>query len=421
MGVMDRMRSLFGGQVMPMSAATSADAQRKTDMYWRLALPGLGAGTMQIHMPKPTPRNLRQFARTPYARRAINAIKNPIAGMAFDVVPKPGVTITDQIRLRADALKAAFNRPNPDDSFRSLIEQVMEDTLIGAGAIEQRQTGNAGQPFMLWPVDGLSIDVDPHWDGDPRAPRYAQGLGQASTVSLRNDELIYFRVNPTTYSPFGLGPLEVAFQSIARQLAVADYAGKLAANARPNVLLNLGTDISADQIQAFRGYWRNDIEGQGMMPIIGGNQVQALPLTPEGDDALFLSYQDWMVREIATCFDLSPQNMGLERDINRSTADAAETRDWDQAIRPFASLIAAHLNRDLLHGLLGEEELEFRWIGLDRIDEVAISQIWDVYYRTNLMTPNEMRHRLGLPALDSVWADNLFAQTQQQLGAGVKP
>jgi capsid portal protein len=160
------------------------------------------------------------------------------------------------------------------------------------------------------------------------------------------------------------------------------------------------------------------VEGQGLMPSIVGKEVQALPLTPEGDEALYLRYQDWIVREIATCFDISPRNMGLERDINRSTADAAAIRDWDQAIRPFANLIAAHLNRDLIQGLLGESQLEFRWIGLDRTDELAASQIWEIHYRTNLMTPNEMRHRLGLPRLENEWADLLSVQSQYALANG---
>jgi len=47
------------------------------------------------------------------------------------------------------------------------------------------------------------------------------------------------------------------------------------------------------------------------------------------------------VRKIASCFDLSPQNMGLEREVNRGTSETAQDRDWDQAIKPFAGLIVA--------------------------------------------------------------------------------
>jgi HK97 family phage portal protein len=330
------------------------------------------------------------------------------------------VAVTPDVAARMTALRHAFDRPNRDDSFRSLIEQVLEDTLCGAGAIEQQLTGDPLRPVMLWPVDGLSIEVDAGWDGEAGSIRYRQsysGIGSAS-VELTNDELIYIRPNPSTHTPFGLGPLEVAFQSIARQLAVADYAGKVAANTRPGLMLNLGPEIGIDQIQAFRSYWRNEVEGQGLMPIIGaGKEVQALRLTPEGDGALYLKYQDWIVREIASCFDLSPQNMGLERDVNRGTSETAQDRDWDQAIKPFAGLIAAHLNRDLIQGLLGDHDLEFRWTGLDRADEQATSEIWRTYYTTNVLTPNEMRTRLGLPKLTAQWGDLLYADAQIAISA----
>jgi len=58
--------------------------------------------------------------------------------------------------------------------------------------------------------------------------------------------------------------------------------------------------------------------------------------------------------------------MGLERDVNRSTAEAGADRDWPHAIGPWARLIEAHLNRDLFQGLLGETRFEVRFQGLDR-------------------------------------------------------
>jgi HK97 family phage portal protein len=417
MGVVDRLRALFGARKGSAPQTTNGDA------FWRLTLPGFGGVGRHYPMPKPTPRNLRHFARTPYARRAINAIKNPVAGLDFEIVPVKGIVADAALWERAKILTACLARPNPDDSFRSLIEQVLEDTLTGAGALEIQATQDPMRPCLLWPVDGLSIEVDPDWSGEPGSARYRQtNFGIGETVSLRNDQLIYLRANPSTHSPFGLGPLEVAFNSIARQLAVADYAGKLAANARPSVMLNLGAEIGVDQIQAFRAYWRNEVEGQGLMPIIGaGAQAQALRLTPDGDDALYLKYQEWIVREIATCFDLSPQNMGLERDVGRHTAEVAEDRDWDQAIRPFAGLIAAHLNRDLVHGLLGETELEFRWIGLDRGNELALGQTLEIYYKANVMTPNELRAKLGLAKLASPLADLLCAELQMAVTHGHRP
>src|SRR5208282_4109850 len=90
-------------------------------------------------VPKPTPANLRRFAETPVARRAINAIKDRIVGMRWRIQPRRGRAL-EQIpdgAQRVQVLTENFEAPNPDDSFRSLVEQVLEDVIVGGfGAIE---------------------------------------------------------------------------------------------------------------------------------------------------------------------------------------------------------------------------------------------------------------------------------------------
>ena len=73
------------------------------------------------------------------------------------------------------ALRRTLEEPNAVDSFRTLIEQVIEDALTGGyGAIEMEPTGDPERPAMLWAVDGASIRINPRWDGQPDSPRYAQ-------------------------------------------------------------------------------------------------------------------------------------------------------------------------------------------------------------------------------------------------------
>ena len=121
--------------------------------------------------------------------------------------------------------------------------------------------------------------------------------------------------------------------------------------------------------------------------------------------------------EIATSFDLSPQNLGVERDVNRNTSEVAEDRDYQQAIIPYAGLLASHINRNAIEGLLGFSQIEFKFIGLDREDEAATSKIMETYYKSNVFTPNEIRDRLGLQPADNEWGDLTFADTQIALSA----
>ena len=100
-----------------------------------------------------------------------------------------------------------------------------------------------------------------------------------------------------------------------------------------------------------------------------------------------------------------------------SSAQGFVDRDWAQAIQPYAALIAAHLNRDLIQGLLGLGDVEFRWTGLARVDEQSTAQIWRTYYQLNVMTPNEMRARLGLTPLTCQWGDMVSTDAQIAISA----
>src|SRR5207302_7969097 len=80
-------------------------------------------------LPKPTPANLRKFAETPVARKAINTIKDRIAGMRWRVQPRRARSLQElpDGALRIRVLTDNFDAPNPDDSFRTMTEQVLED------------------------------------------------------------------------------------------------------------------------------------------------------------------------------------------------------------------------------------------------------------------------------------------------------
>ena len=103
-------------------------------------------------MPKPTAVNLRRLSETPVARKAINTIKDRIAGMRWRIQPRQGLSL-EQIPDGAERMRMLtenFEAPNPDDSFRSLAEQVLEDVIVGGfGAIEVDMTGDRSSDHWL--------------------------------------------------------------------------------------------------------------------------------------------------------------------------------------------------------------------------------------------------------------------------------
>ena len=359
-------------------------------------------------VPKPTPANLRRFAETPVARRAINVIKDRIVGMRWRIQPRRGRTL-EQIpngAQRIQVLTENFEAPNPDDSFRSLLEQVLEDVIVGGfGAIEvdlaegwsADSVGNA--PLMMWPVDGATIRIMTDWDGRPDSPRYAQitGLyGVEGQIVLNDEELSYIRLNPRTHTPFGLGRVEVAFETINAFLSANRYAGRLASNSVVQYALWLQGLTPAHHDRLIR-WWQDEIEGTGRVPIISAESKPEILRFGAGTDAdLRLAWQEFLLRIIANAFDLPAVFLGLEQDVNRSTAAEMTEMAFRSAIVPTARLVAEYLTRDAIGKRLGWTDLEFVFTDVDAQDEMEQAQIDEILLRNGVVTVNEVRRARGL-------------------------
>jgi HK97 family phage portal protein len=385
-------------------AATAAGTRRTA------ALPSImnwhRAG--QTAMPKPTPANLRLFAQTPIARRAINVVKDRIASMDWQIKVRRGyadATIEDTTG-RMNILRRCLEEPNPSDSFRVLWEQVLEDLLVGGfGAIEMEATGDPERPFHLYPVDGATIQIDPQWNGDPASPRYAQAtgrLGKEGLVPLLDNELMYLRLNPRTHTPFGLGRLEVAFEIVSQFLAAHKYAGRLASNSVVQYALWLN-EATPEQHDRLIRWWQDEIEGTGKVPLLSCEQKPEVLRFAGGTDAdLRLQWQEFLITMIANAFELPPMLLGQHENVNRSTASEMADQAFQSAVVPVAKLLAEHITRDLFAKKLEWREFEFCFNDLESRDDMEAVQIQTELLKAGVLTIAEVRKQRGLEPLPAV-------------------
>jgi len=410
MKVTEQIRAIWRQARGGVAERVEAEGERKT-----LALPSI-LSPIQFPgrlLPKPTPANLRRFAETPLVRRAINIIKDRVAAMDWQVrlrrdyaaglagMAAAGGASGGGIAsaARAAALRRVLEEPNPQDSFRSLMEQAMEDALTGGfGAIEMEATGDPERPAMLWPVDGASIRVNGKWDGSAETPRYAQvlpGQMESSAVELRDDQLIYLRMNPRSFTPFGLGPLEVAFETVNQFLSAHRFAGKLAANSVAQYALWLNEATPAQHDRLIR-WWQDEIEGTGRVPLISTEQKPEVLRFAQGTDAdLRLEWQHFLIRMTANAFGLPPMLLGLESDVNRSTAAELADEAFRGAIAPMAQLVAGHITRDLFAKCIGWREFEFLFNDLSARDEETELAVQVQLLQNGVLTVDEVRALRG--------------------------
>ncbi len=404
MGVQETVKGLW--QRIAGVDAAAGDAtmgQRKTAMLPSILSPyNRSGGSGQNAMPKPTPANLRKFAETPVVRRAINVVKDRIASMDWQIRVRRGYAPgeVENAAERIAILRRCLEEPNASDSFRVLWEQVLEDLLVGGfGAVEMEATGDELRPFHLWAVDGALIHVDTTWNGDPERARYAQStgrMGKEGSVPLRDDELMYLRLNPRTHTPFGLGRLEVAFETVNQFLSANRYAGRLASNSVVQYALWLN-EASPEQHDRLIRWWQDEIEGTGRVPLLSCEQKPEVLRFAGGTDAdLRIQWQEFLLRMIANAFDLPPMLLGLQQDVNRSTAGELADEAFQSAIVPVAKLVAEHITRDLFAKRLGWREFEFCFNDLETRDEMQELQMQTELLKAGVLTVAEVRGMRGL-------------------------
>jgi phage portal protein BeeE len=255
---------------------------------------------------------------------------------------------------------------------------------------------------MLWAVDGASIRINPRWDGRPESARYAQvapGQIESTGIELRDNQLIYVRMNPRSFTPFGLGPLEVAFESVNQFLAAHRFAGKLAANSVAQYALWLNEATPAQHDRLIR-WWQDEVEGTGRVPVLSTAQKPEVLRFAQGTDAdLRLAWQEFLIRMVANAFGLPPMLLGLEGDVNRSTASELADEAFRGAILPLAQLLAGHITRDLFAKCIGWREFEFVFNDLNARDEATELSVQVQLLQAGVLTVDEVRAMRGLGPL----------------------
>ena len=111
---------------------------------------------------------------------------------------------------------------------------------------------------------------------------------------------------------------------------------------------------------------------------------------------------------IANAFELPPMLLGLQNDVNRSTAGEMADQAFQSAVVPVAKLLAEHITRDLFAKKLGWREFEFCFNALDSRDESEEVEIQTALLRAGVLSIDEVRQMRGLAPLSQA----ALSQTQ---------
>ncbi|MCL2660369.1 MAG: phage portal protein, partial [Acidobacteriaceae bacterium] len=147
-------------------------------------------------------------------------------------------------------------------------------------------------------------------------------------------------------------------------------------------------------------WWQDEIEGTGRVPVMSSEQKPEVLRFAGGTDAdLRLAWQEMLIRLIANAFELPPMYLGMQQDVNRSTAGEMADEAFQSAVVPVARLVAEHITRDLFAKKLGWREFEFCFNELEGRNVTEEIQIQTSLLNAGVLTVDEVRAMRGLPPL----------------------
>lgn len=363
---------------------------------------------------------LRNLSKTPLARSAINQIKDGIKSLPYEIY-----SIDNQKHKREiDTVKKILMNPNAEDDYDDFMDKVIEDLLVvDMGCFEKKKSIDNEKPLWLFPIDAETIEFVSGWDGDPKKHRYAQNH-YSQKLFYTQDAIAVLQRSKFTYSNTGFSPMEQAYDHIQYLCNIHEYSDEVAGNAMPKYIVNLGEMTSQDELDSFRAYIENVVQGNSTLALVSTKNIDSKQVSPIGDDATCLSWQKMLIQIIATCFNIDPTRLGSAISNDRSTTSEKDNQMLEYTIKPWSKIIERAINKHIIDTLGLSTKVRFRFIysPTNAQQDALVNRVVKMY-NSDLITLKEARDELGVvftsELSDIPESDNRFSEYKTALSIKV--
>lgn len=381
-----------------------------------------------------TAADLQQLSTYPLARICIDNSKDILCKTPWSIELRkiPGESDSDvAARRKAETkgdenilkLSNMFEWPDGQHDWAEWLRPTLEDMLVMDGASTLIQRNRRGKVLGFEWTSGAPIAVYVDSRGSkpkPPSPAYAQLWQGMPRTNLTSDQLVYkprnivTRMNVVSSFLYGLSPTE----SVADEIKIG--MGRLAfvmayydAGSMGNMIHVVPPGVPPDKVKEAMQWVNSEMAGnyanRRQYRIIQGFQddgKQDQLVFPQ-EPVLADVFDDLIIRKLSFAFGTSPQR--LLKQMNRGSADSAQSAANDEGIQPWVDWVRRYANYIIQRVIgLSDYEMVFGETVLDYINK-AKAEI--EYMKEGAITRNEVRDGLGRDASDNPLADKLCITT----------
>jgi PBSX family phage portal protein len=321
-----------------------------------------------------------------------------------------------QLQDLREELDELFESFNVEETLIETLIRVWQDCLtVGNGYLEVGRN-NAGKIGYIGHIPATMVRVRRKRDGFVQLSR----ANKIQAVFFRNfqdlemedpingdpspNEIIHFKMYSPNSTYYGIPPAVSAAAAIVGDKFAKEYNIDYFENkAIPRYAIILkGAKLSNKSKLELVNYFRTEVKGRNhgtlVVPIpasIGSDSdIKFEKLEAGIQDASFDKYRKSNRDEILIANRVPAPKVGVYDNANLAVSRDADKTFKIQVIGPDQAVIEKKINR-----LLSEftDMLQFKLKKIDLLDEDMESRIYDRYLRTEVVSPNEVRAKIGLP------------------------
>lgn len=350
----------------------------------------------------------RLYATQPSVRTCVDFLARNMAQLGIHVFRR--VSDTDRVRLVDHPLAVWLNNPSPYCTRYRLIESLMQDLGIYFSAywLKIRQPDRIA--LLRLPPEQMQV-------GGGLVPttfRWTTLAGEQHDIPP--SEIVYFTGYNPTNPLMGLSPLETLRRILAEDIAAMGHRESFWLNAariegvveRPLA----AKTWSPEQVESFRAQWAAKFAGAagvGTVPVLQeGMTYKSMSFSPR--QAEYIQARKLTREEVAAAYHIPLPMVGILEHATFSNIKEQHKNLYQDTLGPYCVWLVEEFERQLLiecedkDGVYPEFNIAEKLTG--SFEEQAGSL--QTLIGRPIMTANEGRARLNLPALDEPGADQLM-------------
>ncbi len=216
----------------------------------------------------------------------------------------------------------------------------------------------------------------------------------AHPMWFNRDEIVYFNQTTRSMSVYGYSAVQSSLEVIkSLEYSVKHNMSLFLDGAVPDGVIST-EDMSNEEMKRMKTSWENELKGQPHKVIFINKKTNFVPFAFNNRDMQYLEGQKASWLQLIANFNMTPTDLGITQDVNRSSASQQTELTRRKSIRPILKKIENILNKQIMPELR-VEDVQFRFIIDDPVEERKSAELSEIYLRNGLKTVNEIRIARG--------------------------